>query len=222
MPLGAGEDEDGDDRHCHEPVCADGVWSLSALRATLDPKTPHAPTMANVARNRTPKASRSQGPADHVRHVGDAVAPGLAVAGVALDYGAVRVEELPAEHVDGLPRDGPEHVHGRWDGDTPVAKMTFRKITEARTQPTVRKPVRPSPRLKTSFWSLRLPVLTPSMLELLRLLFRDPAGVMGSPASFFVAGCHMVEIRLVKERRQPTETPKRRLNAVTKKWDGQW
>lgn len=38
---------------------------------------------------------------DHVRHVGDRVAPSMVVSKVALDDGAVCVEGLPSQDVDG-------------------------------------------------------------------------------------------------------------------------
>jgi len=51
---------------------------------------------------------------NNLGHVGDGVAAGVSVAEVALDNGAVRVQKLPAQHVDGA-RKGPKDVHGRGD-----------------------------------------------------------------------------------------------------------
>ena len=49
--------------------------------------------------------------ADNIGHVGDGVAPGVVVAEVALNNGAVGVEELPAQNVDGTWQ-STEDIHG--------------------------------------------------------------------------------------------------------------
>lgn len=105
----AREDEDGDGGHEHEVVGADGVvgQGVQRRRGPEDAAGSH-----DRVRHQEEHADDLPQPlaAHDMRHVGDGVAPRVRVAEVPLDYGAVRVQELPSEDVH-RPREGPEDVH---------------------------------------------------------------------------------------------------------------
>lgn len=111
----AGEYKHRRRRNQHERVGADSMVR-QGVQTHRRPKDARGPHDGKCDEEEDADDLAQPGPADDVGHVGDGVATCVPVAEVALQDGAVGVEELPAEDVDGA-GEGAEDVHGRGDGE---------------------------------------------------------------------------------------------------------